>query len=113
MVVTNALGCSKTSTTVTVFTSCKLDGDAISELSIYPNPADGNFELNMEAASTLSDEAIIRIFNVTGQQVFSGVTPVTDGLIHQHIELNMDSGIYMVEVTIDGVTRTKQLVITR
>ncbi|MCY7409501.1 MAG: T9SS type A sorting domain-containing protein, partial [Chitinophagales bacterium] len=95
-------GCSKTSTIVTVFTSCKLNEAAIDDaaLSLYPNPTSGNFIIEMNFSSSLTSDADVELINSLGQIVYTQQTAITDGKLQSEVKLNNDfaAGNYFVRV---------------
>jgi len=77
--------------------------NAISGLSVYPNPVkNGVFYINTNANA----ERIVTVFDVLGKQVFN--TKTSDNEINVS---SLNAGVYMIEITEEGKTVTKKLVI--
>ena len=69
------------------------------DFNIYPNPADNNIILNLDA------DALVAVYSMTGAVVAQGVSNKTIDVS------NLEAGIYNVVVTLDGVQTAKKLVI--
>lgn len=81
-------------------------------LSVFPNPANTNatvsFSLNNEA------NVSINVTDLSGKVVYSNVLGTVNGT--QSVNVNTDalnSGVYMVNVTVDGNVSTQKLVIRK
>jgi hypothetical protein len=78
-------------------------------VSITPNPATDNTNITFEGAEKGSS-AQISITNVNGQEVYRvAVADMASGKVNVPLQ-NLSGGIYMVTVTANGQTVTKQLV---
>ncbi|MCH2035067.1 MAG: T9SS type A sorting domain-containing protein [Tenacibaculum sp.] len=76
----------------------------LSGISIYPNPSRSIFNINR----TISDELTVRVFDLTGKQVFAkkNITDTT-------FEIDMSShssGIYIMNMSSNGKIATKKLI---
>jgi subtilisin-like proprotein convertase family protein len=81
----------------------------LDNLSIYPNPNNGQFHIEFENAST--DEVGIQIFDLSGRSVFSQSYETTSSF-NQNIKLNtVSSGMYLVNIVDGDRTITKKIVI--
>lgn len=76
----------------------------IAGLQIFPNPLSGNV-LNVVTASDSTDKSVA-IFDMLGKQVIN--TKVASGTVDVS---GLSSGIYVVNITEEGKTATKKLVI--
>ncbi|MES2780962.1 MAG: T9SS type A sorting domain-containing protein [Bacteroidota bacterium] len=91
-----------------------IKNDNFTMTNVYPNPANANgtavMAFNLKTASTVS----INIMNIAGQQVKSVLNQnFAAGEHAQEFELSgLNAGIYMVNMTVNGVTMTKKLTIT-
>lgn len=81
-------------------------------MSVYPNPANTNatvsFELNNEA------NVSINVSDLSGKVVYTNALGTINGT--QKVNVNTDaltSGVYMVNLTIDGAVSTQKLVIRK
>lgn len=80
------------------------DDGFLSGISIYPNPSRSIFNINR----TTSDELTVRVFDLTGKQVFAkkNITDTT-------FEIDMSShssGIYIMNMSSNGKIATKKLI---
>ena len=88
-----------TSTTVAL----KVDQNSISGLSVYPNPVkNGVFYINTNANA----ERTVTVFDVLGKQVLN--TTTSQSAINVS---SLNAGVYMVQISEEGNTATKKLVI--
>jgi hypothetical protein len=77
--------------------------NSINGLSVYPNPVkNGVFYINTDANA----ERIVTVFDVLGKQVFN--TKTSDNAINAS---SLTAGVYMVQISEEGKTATKKLVI--
>ncbi|MCK5825383.1 MAG: T9SS type A sorting domain-containing protein, partial [Ichthyobacteriaceae bacterium] len=75
-------------------------------LNIFPNPTvSGNFSISTEG---LSNNSVIEVYNVTGQQVASEVIDASASVYN--VELGLVKGLYIVKV-IDGANVSTQKLI--
>lgn len=84
--------------------------EEISELSVYPNPADD--QLNLDVVMREKSDATIRIINIVGQEVFTQKLTLHEGAQTQSINTSgLQSGVYMLTITTpDGLTTQKKFV---
>jgi hypothetical protein len=81
----------------TRISSERMDAD----VSIYPNPAKGNFTVNVS-----EENATIRVYNATGTLVYQ-----KDGASTTE-QVNISSrGVYLIQIELEGATTTKKLII--
>lgn len=85
------------------------DPDSVFSLSVNPNPAD-NFIIPVITGPRITN-AEITVFNMIGQLVYSGQDQ-SDNIRPIH-SLFWPSGIYIVQVKIDGETLNHKVVVTR
>lgn len=77
--------------------------NAISGLSVYPNPVkNGVFYINSDANAVRT----VTVYDVVGKQVLN--TTTSNGTVNVS---SLNAGIYMVKITEEGKTATKKLVI--
>lgn len=77
--------------------------NAISGLSVYPNPVkNGVFYINTDA----NTERTVSVYNVLGKQVLN--TTTSESAINVS---SLTAGVYMVQITEEGKTATRKLVI--
>ncbi|MGZ4080901.1 MAG: T9SS type A sorting domain-containing protein, partial [Bacteroidia bacterium] len=91
----NANGCIGTHTVEVVVNSCSTGINSIqnnSQISVYPNPNNGNFSVRMNDP----EHASIEIFNTLGAKVYERST------ISNLENINLEAGIYSVRVKQNG-----------
>jgi Tol biopolymer transport system component len=81
-------------------------------MNVYPNPANSNatvsFSLNNEA------DVNINVTDLSGKVVYTNALGTVNGT--QSVNVNTDalnSGVYMVNVSVDGTVSTQKLVIRK
>lgn len=75
-------------------------------VSVFPNPSNGQFQLNIE--NLQSTNAIIEIYNATGEKVFSS------NVSKQEDEINLSNfskGIYFIKVTSDKKMSQQKIIV--
>lgn len=104
MKATNSAGC-QCSITKQVGATTSINGiNNNSAISIYPNPNNGIFNISNPESNVM----VVEIFNVIGEKVYSKTS--ADSLMN--INLNDQSkGIYLVKITVNGVTTTTKITI--
>jgi hypothetical protein len=82
------------------------------ELSVYPNPGDGNFTVEL---STITPRKVsITVFNASGQPVFNGPESTVSRESTQKIDLStQNAGSYMLQVSDGSAKLTRKLVIRK
>ncbi len=81
-----------------------------SNVSIYPNPATGEFIVN---TITNSDVTIV-MYNSIGQKVLEKVLKAENNLVDEHIAIDeLREGIYFVNIKVGEQSEVKKLVIER
>ena len=105
---TDANGCIRTVTITQFVSAClgleELSGNVGDLLTIYPNPSNGEFTIQADAAMN------IRIVNEVGQVVKQ--TSLTENNKQLNVN-NLASGIYFIIVEKDGNKATKKVVVNR
>ena len=116
VIVTDSHGCSKTSKGVKVTKSCKVENgfgeEAKDLLTIYPNPTDGNFTVDLKMNSDIHGKATIQVLNTIGQVIYEKSLVVENGSFIDEINLgiNPTNEIYLVRVIIDDKTFSREIV---
>ena len=112
--VTNASGCSKFSTPVSVFSSCR---EAFEEqggaLTIMPNPSAGHFTLQLPTTQNSGDLANVMIYSQAGSMVYQNGFDTTNGSIAAEITLDPVPGLYIVVVEAGGIVYREKLLIVQ
>jgi len=79
------------------------------KLSIYPNPANGIFTIEMNDVE--KDVYIIKITNVLGQKVFTTSQSV-NGIYKENIDLStFQKGVYLIEIKNSTATITERIIV--
>ncbi len=87
-----------------------LDEENSSEISIYPNPSSGNFNLNISNVNTASVD--VEITDVSGKVILSNIFNTTNGSVNESINIsNVDDGVYIVRIN-GGQSIVKRIVIS-
>jgi hypothetical protein len=105
MVATNAAGC-KCETTKYVSASLSVNSlNGAGGLTIYPNPNTGVFTISSGGNNGMK----IEVFNLLGSRILSQVS--TENKVNINLG-DVSKGIYLVKVTMDGVTTTTKVTVT-
>ena len=69
-------------------------------LSVYPNPNQGEFALDLQMSDITSQDVRIEVMNMLGQNVLTQITSINDGHLTEGVSLPADitSGNYMIRV---------------
>ena len=71
-----------------------------SEISIYPNPSTGNFNLNISNVNAASVD--VEITDVSGKVILSNAYNTNNGSVNESINIsNVDDGVYIVRVNME------------
>ncbi|MPM06372.1 hypothetical protein SDC9_52671 [bioreactor metagenome] len=100
--VTDSLGCTIELSTFVSFT----DGvdESVVSISVYPNPSDGSFTIN--AVDLNAQQAVIRISDITGRVVYSGV------MNNDKFEVSgLSQGVYNLVIEVNGRTDVSKIVV--
>jgi len=81
------------------------------EISVYPNPNTGNFNVEMNLVSRA--DFSIEIFTQLGQSVYTQKVSDYLGEYRQNIELNQPSGVYMLRVQIGNEWFIRQVAVRK
>jgi len=116
-IVSNSAGCSATSTALKVTKSCKeeIAGFIQTSFTVYPNPTNGNFVIELALNENSSTEADVQIVNMFGQVIYINRTSIVDGELKQEVNLdqNIPSGNYFVRVILEDQVFKGQVVIQK
>lgn len=84
----------------------------ISDMSVYPNPAN-NF-INVKSHLVSAAPTTVTISSLVGQVVYSQEFAQTNNLFSENISVaNLNSGVYMVTLSSNGTQKTQKLVINK
>lgn len=103
VVVTNTNSCSSQSSNVSLTITGIDESIASSTISIYPNPNNGSFNIEVENFEKLNG---IKIVNSLGQIVLA-----FDNHIPNYKIIALDAGIYYVVLNFENQTKTKKIIV--
>ncbi len=101
----------RTAANVTVVVSSNELDNALSNISLFPNPASNQTFLHFKAKETT--QMMLRVFDATGKEVIQK-KEISTFIGENRIEINtsqFSKGIYNVQLSIDGNSISKKLVI--
>lgn len=85
---------------------------AIDHLSIYPNPTDGNLQVNFN--SSISQAIDIRVMNTVGQLLFADSVNNFSGPYQRTYDLSsLPSGVYLFQIVTELGSRTERVVVQK
>jgi hypothetical protein len=96
---------------LTDLTTTGMDNNPFTELSLYPNPSHGNFELAFY--SDINTEAFLRIYNALGENIMETVQYVSAGKNRFRPQCMLPEGIYYLQLTSESYALTQKIVIDR
>jgi hypothetical protein len=107
-------GCSRISSVVSVFSSCRTEESFAAQavLNLYPNPTDGHFVVDLNLNNNQTGSAMMQVFNAIGQSVYGKMVPVTDGKLLEEIQLdeNDAAGLYFIRIVMDDKAYKGQII---
>jgi hypothetical protein len=111
--ITNGNGCtSLVSNTliVSTITAVRNTSSIINSFSVYPNPASQNLNINIQSKQNAN--AQLRIFDLSGKEMFTNDIKITKGEMLQKIDVSkFAKGIYVIQLTDeDGISIDKFVV---
>lgn len=111
VIITDANGCTATST-VTVDESVSTTNiDYVTNLSIYPNPTNGQVRIDLELSRNA--DVAVSIYTVTGVLVEDFGKSNTAKQTHQVDLSNYAAGMYLVRFVVDNKVVTKKLILNK
>ena len=79
--------------------------------SLFPNPANAEFEVYLQLNSDLNAEAQIEVINLLGQVMYNKTSALLKGKLVEAIKMNeVADGVYLVRVMVDDQVYCKQIV---
>lgn len=109
--VTSNLGCQGSDQVLITFDPCVgIDESVAAEISIFPNPNQGSFEVNVSNWNT--DRSKLVLVNLLGEVIWSREYNQVQGTIAQQIDLqDVPAGIYFIRLTSDEASMTRRVII--
>jgi hypothetical protein len=109
---------SETATSSTQTVGCKMDQELFvptngntqnNTVTIFPNPNKGTFELYVNSTNN-TNNGIVEISDIMGRSIFTTTLPNNNGVLMGNVNLaSVQSGIYLVKVTIGNTTTVTRL----
>jgi Secretion system C-terminal sorting domain len=88
-----------------------VDCSVVQTASIYPNPATGEFTVNVVGAN---DDVTIEMYNSIGQKVLEKVIKIENNIVNEQIAIDeLREGIYFVNIKVGERVETQKLIIER
>ena len=111
LVITSAGGCSDTSNVISIFNMGVDEMSGLDQfISVYPNPSNGEFTLNMTEVSQGS--LTISIIDISGKAVYQEHVGQTTGTFSKTFNLqHLSSGIYTMNLQFDQGSVKRKLII--
>nr|WP_223845565.1 zinc-dependent metalloprotease family protein [Flavobacterium selenitireducens] len=75
---------------------------------LYPNPNSGSFTVQLNG---YSGDFQFKVYDMRGRQIFEKRALSDGGLLLQHVSLNAEAGIYMIEVESQGRRAIKKFIV--
>ncbi|MBC8047850.1 MAG: T9SS type A sorting domain-containing protein, partial [Fimbriimonadaceae bacterium] len=120
VVVTRSNGCSRTSASKTVVKACREselseDIQYDGKLELYPNPTSDILNVKLQLSDNILDEAIIIIYNMVGEIIYSAPATIIDGVMIENIifDNSITSGLYIMNIMASEKQFTKQFIINK
>lgn len=89
-----------------------IEENNISDISVYPNPFTNIANVNFTVDG--NKEVTVDVFNTVGQKVISNDLGTVSGLQNVQIDgTNLESGMYLINITMDGEVTTKKVSLTK
>ena len=90
-------------------TGIKTNTQANAQISVYPNPSNGAFTLNL--SNTTAAKAQISVTNILGETVYSSQEQINDSSFSKEINLqNIAAGTYFIKMLAGDKTYTSKLI---
>jgi PKD repeat protein len=92
----------------------KTNTQETAQVSIYPNPSNGLFTLQLNNVSAAASKAQISITNVLGDVIYTSQEQITNNVLAKNIDMqNTPNGAYFMKVTIGDKTFTNKTIINK
>jgi subtilisin-like proprotein convertase family protein len=77
--------------------------------TIYPNPNNGSFNIRFNSAN--GGNVAIHVYDMRGRRIFEKAIEAGSGVFTDAIQLNAESGVYIVNVEHNGTKTAKRIII--
>lgn len=83
-------------------------------VNLYPNPNTGSFKLTLSSLNSKTENAMVGIYNLLGELVYSSDIKINNGKSNADIEAqNLSNGTYYVKIITDGGTYNLKTIIIK
>jgi len=115
VVITDNNGCQHTDTITVNFSTNLQDANAATEnISVYPNPSNGeNIFIRLPEAQTSTEPVLLTVYDVTGNEVYTENLVAGNMVGLYRVNLSLADGVYTFSIVQDESVYAAQLIITR
>ena len=107
--VTDANGCAQVCDTVSINDGTGIQiVNAISGISIYPNPTSSN--VNISVSSSLGNDLVVTMRDITGKIIFSDKYAASVGVVKEYNLSDKPAGFYTIEISVGNERMTKKII---
>ncbi len=79
-------------------------------ISVFPNPTNGNFSVNVKSENVSSNN-LLTIYNLVGKVILKKNLEITSGNFTDKVDLSSyPNGMYFIEMSVDGKKSTSKLI---
>ena len=106
----NSIGCSDAQDEIMITILCTdiTELNNLANFSIFPNPNNGSFTLNL--SNVVSNDNVLSIFNSQGKIVHKESLSKVDNTSEYKVDLDVPAGIYTIKLTGAGLNITKAFI---
>jgi len=98
----------------TAATGIKINNEAAAHVSLYPNPSNGLFTLQLNNISANASKAQISISNILGEVIYASQEQINNNGLSKEIDLqNIANGSYFMKVSVGDRTYTNKTIISK
>ena len=87
--------------------------DNVIKASVYPNPNNGNFMVNINTGIVSNAKATIQVIDMLGKVVANVNAENNNGLINTNINSNLNNGVYTVKYTVGNISNSIKMVVQK
>ncbi len=95
-----------------MISTSKTSASVVASAQVYPNPNNGNFDINIETGELTNAPAVVRIVDMFGRTVSQFNVTTNNGRIAKRVSLNnLQNGVYNLIYTVGNKTNTMKMMI--
>ena len=87
--------------------------DNVIKASVYPNPNNGNFMVNINTGIVSNAKATIQVIDMLGKVVANVNAENNNGVINTNINSNLNNGVYTVKYTVGNISNSIKMVVQK